>query len=133
MPGVRGTEHVKRVGQSSLELQVVDRLECVGQHHQPSLAIPQPFFAHPAVRIEYQLPQMSLPSLSLAHRINVGSPGGAPSPDHTTPRYRVFAKKPRQLRSEQERSELDVGVSFGSTENVVARGLQAGVVAMVRA
>ena len=95
--------------------------------------MPQPFLAHAAVRIEYQLPQMPLPSLGLAHRVNVGSPGGAPSSDHAPPRNRVFAKQPRQLRGEQERSELDVGVSFGSPEDVVARRFQAGVVAMVRA
>ncbi len=73
---------------------------------------------------------MALPSLGLAHRIEVGTAGGAPLPDHATPRYRIFAKQPRQLRREQERSELDVGVSSGPAMYVVARRLQVRVLAM---
>src|ERR1700691_6460694 len=90
----------------------------------------QPFLADAAMRIEYQLPQMPLPSLSLAHRVDFVAPSCAPFPDHAPPRNRVFAKQSRQLRSQQQRSELDVGVSFGSSMDVVARRFQFRVVAM---
>src|SRR5579862_8201285 len=91
---VRGTEHVKHVGQSSLELSIFRRLECVRQQHQPGLAMLQPVLAHAAVRIEYQLPQMPLPSLGLAHRVNLGPPRCAPSRDHAPPGNRILTKKP---------------------------------------
>src|ERR1019366_9116631 len=84
------------------------------------------------VRIEYRRPQMPLPSLSLAHRINVRSPGSAPFPDHAPPGNRILAKQPRQLCGKQDRSELDVGISFRSRLDVVAGRPQVGVVAMAR-
>src|ERR1035437_6914251 len=75
---------------------------------------------------------MPLPSLSLARRIDVRARGSAPFHDHAPPRNRIHAKQPRQLRGKQNRSELDVGVSFGSRLDIVARRLQVGVVAMAR-
>src|SRR5208282_3315755 len=75
---------------------------------------------------------MPLPSLSLAHRINVRPPGSAPFHDHAPPRNRILAKQPRQLCGKQDRSELGVGSSFGSRLDVVARRLQVRVVAMAR-
>src|SRR5208337_2121271 len=73
---------------------------------------------------------MSLPSLSIAYGVEVGSPGGAPFLDHAAPRNRIFAKQPCQLRGKENGSELDVGVGVGTSANVVARRLQVGVVAM---